>query len=180
MATDSKTNGTEDFTRFANEAYKQWEKTMSSWWDQVLDSPAFLGAMGENLSTFAKAREQYESTVDDQLRRLHMPTSGDLNRVARIATLLEKRLLEIEDRVLEIQDTLDGRLASLEKEVLQARIEATEARLELRDQLVTLNERLARLEQPAPREAAAPQASTPKASTPRASTRKGPTKKVAD
>jgi len=149
MATDSKTHGNDDFTRFANEAYHQWEKTMSSWWDQVLDSPSFLGAMGENLSSFAKARQQYEETVDDQLRRMHLPTHGDLTRVARIATLLEKRLLEIEDRVLELQDTVEGRLASMEKEALQARIKATEAHLEMRDKLDALSERLALLDPPA-------------------------------
>lgn len=146
-------NPTADFQQFTDEMYSMWEKSMTTWWDQVLDSPEFLGASGKGLSAMAGARRQYEAGVDEQLTRMHLPTRGDLTRLARIATLLEERVLKMEDTVLEVKDLLearDTRIASLEKEVLQARIEATEARVELRETLSSLQGQLTALAAPAP------------------------------
>lgn len=139
---------TDDFARFANEAARQWEKALAGWWDEVLDSPAVLGAVREGLGSFARARRTYEDGVDDQLRKLHLPNQGDFVRLARIATLLERRLLEVEDRILAMEDTLAGRLGRLEKEALQARIEAAEARIEMRARLSAIEDRLGGAEVP--------------------------------
>lgn len=149
-------DGTPDFQQFTDDMYKMWEQSMTTWWDQVLDSPEFLGASGKGLSAMANARRQYEANVDEQLTKMHLPTRGDLTRLARIATLLEERVLKMEDTVLEVKDLLvarEARIQSLEKEVLQARIEATEARVELRETLAALKDQLAALEpkKPAPR-----------------------------
>lgn len=161
-------DGTADFQQFSDDMYKMWEQSMTTWWDQVLDSKEFLGASGKGLSAMAGARRQYEGQVDEQLSRMHLPTRGDLTRLARIATLLEERVLKMEDTVLEVKDLLEAResrIGSLEKEVLQARIEATEARVELREALAALNETLAALKPnaPAPR---ARRARTPKKPAP--------------
>lgn len=131
-----------DFGRMSQDLYAQWETAMSSWWDQVLDSPDFLKASGENFSRMARARKQYEEAVDDGLSRMHLPTRQDLVRVARITTLLEERLLQMEDTLLQVKDKLD----LLERETLQARVEAAEARLELRERLAELHSRLSALE----------------------------------
>jgi hypothetical protein len=149
-------NGDADFKQFSDDMYKMWEQSMTTWWDQVLDSPEFLGASGKGLSAMAGARRQYEGQVDEQLSRMHLPTRGDLTRLARIATLLEERVLKMEDTVLEVKDLLEAResrIDSLEKQVLQARIEATEARVELRETLASLKDTLAALQpaKPAPR-----------------------------
>lgn len=149
-------DGTADFQQFTDDMYKMWEQSMTTWWDQVLDSPEFLGASGKGLSAMANARRQYEAGVDEQLTKMHLPTRGDLTRLARIATLLEERVLKMEDTVLEVKDLLverEARIQSLEKEVLQARIEATEARVELRETLAALKDQLATL-QPAAKPAA--------------------------
>lgn len=122
---------TPDFEKLSGELYRNWEKAMTSWWDQVLESPAFLGAMGQNLSAQAQARSTYEKSVDDTMEKLHLPTRKDLVRVARIATLLEDRLLGQEDQILDLK----AKLVSLEREAVQARLEAAEARLELREAL---------------------------------------------
>ncbi len=129
-----------DFDRLGNELYQHWESAMTQWWDATLESPAFLGAMGKNLEGAARARGQYEKAVDASLERMHLPTRGDLVRVARVATLLEERLLEQEDHVLEMKD----RMARLEREVVEARIEAAEARLELRETLAAIQSSLGR------------------------------------
>lgn len=143
------TTPADDMKRFADQAYTQWEQGMTAWWDQILDSADFLGASGRGLSTYATTRKQYESSVDEQMARMHLPSRGDVTRLARIATLLEDRLLQMEDSVLELKDLVarrDATIATLEKEVIQARVEAAEARIELREQLSGLHAKLAALE----------------------------------
>lgn len=127
-----------DFSKLGSEFYSAWEKNMTTWWDQVLDSPAFLDAMGKNAGSMARMRAGYEEAMDKALEQAHMPSRNDVVRVARICTLLEERLLQMEDLLLKAQDRADH----LEKEVIQARIEAAEARLEMRERLARLEERL--------------------------------------
>lgn len=138
MATTG-SGGMDGMGQLPEEMYRIWERSMTEWWDQVLDSNAFLKTLGENLSTQTQARSQYERSVDETLTRMHLPTRSDLTRLARISSLLEERLLKQEDLLLEMTD----RMALLEKEALQARIEATEARLELRERLAELQGQLA-------------------------------------
>lgn len=133
---------TPDFSKLSQQFYEQWEQGMTAWWDQVLESPAFLNAMGDNLANQARARGTYAKAMDDSLTRMHLPTRGDLVRVARIATMLEEKVLSVEDRLLDIQDSL-GRL---EKEAITARIDAAETRIELRERLAQLEARLEALE----------------------------------
>ena len=138
-------NQTPDLSKLSGEMYRQWEKSMSQWWDQVLESPAFLNSMGGNLAAQAQARSGYEKAVDQSLEQLHLPSRNDLVRLTRIATVLEDRILGLEDRLLEMSDRADG----LEREVLKARVEAAEARVEMRDRLAALESRLRELEGPA-------------------------------
>ncbi len=137
------TGKTVDFSDMAQAFQQQWETALSGWWDQVLESPAFLDAMGQGLETGARARQQYERAVDDSLSAMHLPTRADLTRVARIASLLEDRLLKVEDLLLELRDDLTARLSQAEEEAVKARIEAAETRLELRERLGALEARLA-------------------------------------
>lgn len=127
-------NGTPDFTRLSGDLYRQWEKAMSGWWDQVLESPAFLGAVNENMAANADARGRYEKLVDETMEKMHLPTRQDVVRLAKVCTLLEDRLLAQEDLLLELKD----KLGAMEREAIQARIEAAEARLELRETLAAL------------------------------------------
>ncbi len=127
-----------DFDRVSSELYGQWERGMTSWWDQVLDNPAFLGTMGNNLSAAARARQSYETAVDESLEKAHLPTRADLVRVARIATLLEEKLLTVEDQLLATRDKLEA----VEKQALLARIEAAETRLELLAKLTEMDAKL--------------------------------------
>ena len=135
------TNGA-DYTQLSEEMYRIWERSMTQWWDQVLESDSFLKGLGDNLSTQSAARAQYERSVDESLSRMHLPTRTDLTRLAKIASMLEERLLQQEDVLLEMRD----RMGLLEKEALQARIEATEARIEARESRAALQDRLAELE----------------------------------
>ncbi len=132
---------------FTGELYTIWEQSMTRWWDQVLDSNATLKAMGEGLSAQSKARAGYESSVDDTLTRMHLPTRTDVIRLAKIASMLEDRLLSQEDVLLEVRD----QLVEMEKVAIQARIEAAETRLEMRERLAELQARIDSLEAPAPR-----------------------------
>ncbi len=149
-----------DIGKLGDELYKHWEKAMGSWWDQVLESPQFLGAMGKNLEHAAKARGQYERSVDDTMERMHLPTRSDVVRVAKIAAMLEERLLQQEDLVLGLKD----QVVAMQKEAVQARIEAAEARIELRETLAALRQELGRLHVPAPT-ASAPTAATAPSAT---------------
>lgn len=133
--------GTQDMTQLTGEMYRQWEKAMTTWWDQVVENPGFLKGMSENLNRMAEIRSGYEDQVDQSLERMHLPTRKDLVRLARINTLLEERLLAQEDTILALQD----RLVGLEREVVQARVEAAEARLESRETLSAVLEKLDRL-----------------------------------
>lgn len=138
------TGKTADFADMGKAFQEQWETALSGWWDQVLESPAFLDAMGQSLKTGATTRARYEQSVDDGLTKLHLPTRADLTRVARIASLLEDRLLKVEDLLLEVKDDLAVRLVAAEEEALKARIDAAETRLELRERLTALEARLER------------------------------------
>lgn len=135
-------NAFPDLSKLTGDLYRQWEQSMSTWWDQVVENPTFLTGMTDQVARMAEARTQYEEAVDRGLENLHLPTRRDLVRLARVATLLEERLLTQEDQVLSLQD----KVAGLEREVVQARLEAAEARLEAREQHAALIEKLAALE----------------------------------
>ncbi len=139
------TGKTPDLSDMAQAFQQQWEQALTGWWDQVLESPAFLDAMGQGLSAGARARQQYEQAVDDNLTRMHLPTRADLTRVARIASLLEDRLLKVEDLLLELKDELSERVVAAEEEAVKARIEAAETKLELRERLASIEAKLAAL-----------------------------------
>ena len=126
----------------SDEMYRLWEQGMTSWWDQALSSSAFRSHLGENLANQRRARDQYERSVDETLSRMHLPTRSDLTRLARIATLLEERLLQQEDTLL----AMKAQLSQLEKEALHARIEATEARIEAREAQADMSARLRALQ----------------------------------
>lgn len=119
-----------DLNQLSGDLYRQWEKAMGSWWEQVVDSPAFLGAMSKQVGQMAEARGRYEEAVDESLERMHLPTRTDLVRLTRLVTQLEERVLSQEDLILSLQDRLEG----MEKEIMRARVEAAEARLEARGQ----------------------------------------------
>ena len=127
-----------DGSQMATEMYEAWEKSMTTWWDQVLESPAFLKSMGSGVTQQVQGRRAYEDAVDTTLEKFHLPTRADLTRVARITSLLEDRLLSLEDRLL----TLEDRLVASEKATLQARIDAGEARLAAEDRLAAIEDRL--------------------------------------
>ncbi len=118
-------------SRFGEQLYQSWEKAMGAWWDQVLQSPAFLGVMGENLAARTQARAAYERAMESAMDRMHVPTRRDIGRVARIATLLEERLLAQEDLLL----TLKDQLFEAQRDAVRARIDAAEARIELQEEL---------------------------------------------
>lgn len=126
----------DDFTRTTRAMYEQWEKAMGTWWDQVLGSEAFLETLGKGVGAGARARGAYAQAVDESMERMHLPSKGDLVRVARIATLLEEKVLGVEDLLLELKD----RMENLEREVITSRIEAAEARLELREALAAMQQ----------------------------------------
>ena len=177
QSTDQNTaNGVPDleaFSKMSAELYRQWEDSVSGWWDQVVESPAFLDGASKSMGGLASLRSQYEQQMDENLSRMHLPSKGDITRLARIANLLERRLLDLEDRVLEVRDGFtqrDARAARIEAELVQARIEAAEARIEHRTQLETLTARLAALE-----EAAKPKTRR-RAPTTRRATKKSPAK----
>lgn len=130
-----------DFTKLSGQMYELWEKSSSAWWDEVLESPAFLKSMGENLANNAQARSAYQDKVNQGLEQLHLPTRQDLLRIARIASLLEDRQLKLEDEILGLRD----QLASSEKEALLARIQAAETRLELEGRLAKMEAKIDQL-----------------------------------
>lgn len=153
-------NGTPDPARLSGDLYRQWEKAMTGWWDQVLESPSFLGAVGQNLTANAQARSSYDKAVEETMERMNLPTRNDLVRVSKVCSLLEERLLAQEDTLLQLQD----KLAASELEAVQARIEAAEARLELRDRLNAIEAMLsAALQRPAADSVATAPAGEPEA-----------------
>jgi len=125
---------------------------MGAWWDQVLRSPAFLAAMSESLAARTQARATYERTMEGAMDRMHLPTRKDIGRVARVATLLEERLLAQEDLLLSVKD----QLAAAQRDAVQARIDAAEARLELKQEIVSLRAQLAELRPAGPGDGAPP------------------------
>ena len=130
-----------DFTKLSGQMYELWEKSSSAWWDEVLESPAFLKSMGENLANNAEARSAYQAKVNQGLEQLHLPTREDLLRIASIASLLEDRQLKLEDEILGLRD----QLARSEKDALLARIQTAETRLELEARLAQMESKIDQL-----------------------------------
>ncbi|MED5371384.1 MAG: poly(R)-hydroxyalkanoic acid synthase subunit PhaE [Myxococcota bacterium] len=155
-----------DFNKLSGQMYDVWEQSMTRWWDEVLESPAFLKQMGQNLASQGRLRSAYEKQVDKNLEQLHLPTRQDMLRVARIASLLEDRQLQLEDRILQLQD----KLVELEKEALTARVEAAEARLEMNERLAGMESKLDQL---------LAQSAAPAKKAPARRTRKAPAKAAA-
>ncbi len=129
---------TDDLSKLTGEWYRQWESSVSRWWDTVLDDPAFVKGMGDNLARNARTRASWEEGVDKSLEAMHLPSKKDLVRVARIASLLEDRIVALEDKVLAQADQLDR----IEKETLKARVDAAEALLAVTDRLAAMDEKL--------------------------------------
>lgn len=124
-----------DLKDMSTEMYRAWETSMTKWWDAVLDDPQFIKGMGDNLSAQSRARKGYEDQVDKTMESMHLPSRKDVVRVARIASLLEDKIIGLEDALLEQTDAI-GRV---EAESLKARVDAAEA-------LVTVQERLEALD----------------------------------
>lgn len=131
-----------DFSAFSGEAYAQWEKSMRTWWDTVLEDDQFLAASGKGLAGAARGRRMYEDAVDQGMAQMHLPSRSDLVRLTRVATLLEEKLLQVEDQLLELQDAL----GEAQRDALQARVEAAEGRLEQRAAIERLEAKLAALQ----------------------------------
>ncbi|MFT4627572.1 MAG: hypothetical protein ACI8PZ_006258 [Myxococcota bacterium] len=146
----------QDLSDLSGELYRHWEKSMTTWWDQVLESPAFLDAVNTNLGQQARGRKQWEDKVEHTMSAMHLPSRKDVVRIARIATLLEDKVLAVEDRLLEQGDQLDR----IEKETLEGRLGAAEAMVALQDKLESLEAKIDALtsalaDRPAPERRAA-------------------------
>jgi hypothetical protein len=127
------------WSRWSAELYHSWERGMTAWWDRVLDAPEVLDALNETLSGQVRTRSAARAAGQRWMERMNLPTRDDLTRLARIATLLEEKLLSMEDQLLAMRD----HLGTVEKEAVRARIEAAETRLALTERLVALEARLA-------------------------------------
>jgi hypothetical protein len=119
----------------SNQLYEQWEKGMTEWWESLMQNPAFLGSLGDNMANMTQMRTAWDDAIDQGLDRARMPTRKDMIRLASVVSLLEDKLLKVEDQLLNSHD----RLIEMEKALLTSRIESAEMRLEL-------NERLSRME----------------------------------
>lgn len=144
MATDS--DGAPDFKKLSGEMYRQWEKVMTAWWDQVLESPAFLKGVNQGMAGATQARGAWQKATNQWMEQANLPTRDDLVRLLRVATLLEDKLLAQEDLLLELKD----RLQAAEKEALESRIAAAEAQLAVQDALARIETKLDGLAAEAP------------------------------
>jgi len=127
-----------DLKDMSTEMYRAWETSMTTWWDAILDDPQFIKGMGDNLSMQSRARKGYEDQVDKTMESMHLPSRKDVVRLARIASLLEDKVLGLEDTLLDQNDAL-GRV---EKESLQARVDAAEALVTVQDRLANIDAKL--------------------------------------
>jgi tetrahydromethanopterin S-methyltransferase subunit G len=127
-----------DLKDMSMEMYRQWEKSMATWWDGVLDDPAVVKGMGDNLATQARVRQGFEEQIDKTMQNMHLPSRSDVVRVARIASLLEDKVLALEDALLEQQDALQR----IEKESLQGRIQQAESLVAVQERLDTIESKL--------------------------------------
>ena len=129
---------TDRFSRMTGDIYRSWEKAMTRWWDQALDSPDFLSQLGDNLTMQSAARARYEEQVDQSMSAMHLPSRKDVVRLARIATLLEDKILTLEDRLLHLEDSL----VRMERSALQARVDAAEALVAVSEKLDSIDGKL--------------------------------------
>jgi hypothetical protein len=124
---------------------KQWEQSLAKWWDTALEDPAFVRGFGDALAGRAQLRSSWEQGMEQTLEQMHMPSKRDVIRLARIASMLEDRLVNVEEQLADVSARLDR----MEKEALRARIDSAEVLIRLEEQLRALHEKLdARLEAP--------------------------------
>jgi hypothetical protein len=127
---------------------KQWEQSLAKWWDTALEDPAFVRGFGDALAGRAQVRSSWEEGMERTLDQMHMPSKRDVVRLARIASLLEDRLVNVEEQLAEMNTRLDR----MEKEALRARIDSAEVLIRLEEQLRALHDKLdGRPAPPAPR-----------------------------
>jgi len=166
-----------DLKDMSTEMYRAWEQSMTKWWDAVLDDPQFIKGMGDNLSMQSRTRKGYEDQVDKAMESMHLPSRKDVVRLARIASLLEDKVLGLEDTLLDQSDAL-GRV---EKESLQARVDAAEALVTVQERLQTIDAKLDALTDAVAALAEAPKKSTRsrsrKSSAKKSTAKKSPAKK---
>lgn len=127
-----------DLKDLSTEMYRQWETSMAKWWDGVLDDPTFIKGMGDNLAAQSRVRKGFEEQVDKSMEAMHLPSRKDVVRVARIASLLEDKVLALEDALLEQHDALQR----IEKESLSSRVDQAESLLSVQDRLDTIEAKL--------------------------------------
>jgi hypothetical protein len=127
-----------DLKDMSMEMYRQWEKSMATWWDGVLDDPTVVKGMGDNLAAQSRVRKGFEDQVDKTMTDMHLPSRSDVVRVARIASLLEDKVLAVEDALLEQHDALQR----IEKESLQGRIQSAETLVSVQERLDTIESKL--------------------------------------
>ena len=53
-----------DLKDMSMEMYRQWEKSMATWWDGLLDDPTVIKGMGDNLAAQSRVRKGFEDQVD--------------------------------------------------------------------------------------------------------------------
>jgi hypothetical protein len=117
---------------------RQWEQSLAKWWDTAIEDPAFVRGVGDALAGRAQLRSSWEQGVERTLDQMHMPSKRDVVRLARIASMLEDRLVDIEEQLADMCCRLDR----MEKETLRARIDSAEALIRLEERLSALHEKL--------------------------------------
>jgi len=127
-----------DLKDMSMEMYRQWEKSMATWWDGLLDDPTVIKGMGDNLAAQSRVRKGFEDQVDKTMQDMHLPSRSDVVRVARIASLLEDKVLALEDALLDQQDAL----TRIEKESLQGRIQGAESIVAVQERLDIIESKL--------------------------------------
>lgn len=89
----------------ATPAFEAWESWISGQLERLVRSDTFLGQMGKALEGSFLLKSQADRFLEQSLRQLRLPTTGDLDAVHARLDELERRL----DGVIERLDALAGK-----------------------------------------------------------------------
>ncbi len=84
--------------------YETWERAANGWFETWSRSPAFLAAMGKTLEAQLGMKSGADRMIETWLEAWRIPTSRDLESVARHVSELSERVSVLEEAAYETAD----------------------------------------------------------------------------
>lgn len=104
------------------EFYKRWIETYEKTFDGFLGSEEFSADLGAFVGDFMDFKKGHEDLLEDQLKRMSIPTKGDLDAAFKDIYILKKKVKDM-DSLRENVEGLSDDLVSTKNDLQKAKME---------------------------------------------------------